>query len=165
MYAAGNLSFRPMKPSDWPEVRSIFIEGMNTGMASLEENPPEWDFWNETHHQMCRIILETGTEMAGWAALSPTSRRKVYAGVAEVSVYISEKHRGKKLGSHLLDELIRQASENGFYMLQAVIFAKNEISIQMHKKAGFRIVGVREKIAKYKNEWQDMVLMERRASF
>ena len=101
--------------------------------------------------------------MLGWAALTPVSGRCVYAGVAEVSVYISHAERGKGVGELLLKELISQSEANGIWTLQSSIFSENISSIRLHEKCGFRIVGYREKIVKKHGVWKDNILMERRS--
>ena len=103
--------------------------------------------------------------MLGWAALSMTSSRCVYAGVAEVSIYIGEKYKGKGIGTALLNKLIELSEENGFWTLQSGIISKNTRSIELHKKCGFRKIGIREKVAKMNNkEWMDVTFMERRST-
>lgn len=101
--------------------------------------------------------------MVGWAALTGVSGRCVYAGVAEVSVYISQLHKGMKIGSILLEALIKEAESNNFWTLQSGIFRDNETSISLHKKYGFREVGFRENIGQLNGTWRDTVLMERRS--
>ena len=101
--------------------------------------------------------------MLGWTALSPVSSRCVYAGVAEVSVYVATNARGKGIGEMLLNELIKQSESNEIWTLQSGIFAENQNSIKLHEKCGFRIVGYREKIGKKDGVWKDNVLMERRS--
>jgi L-amino acid N-acyltransferase YncA len=100
----------------------------------------------------------------GWAALTPVSSRCVYAGVAEVSVYVSANARGKKIGSLLLQELINQSEENGIWTLQSGIFPENKASISLHEKNGFRIIGYRERIGKMGNVWRDNISLERRSN-
>jgi phosphinothricin acetyltransferase len=99
----------------------------------------------------------------GWAALSPVSRRPVYAGVAEGSVYVAEQMRGRGVGRLLLEALVKGSDENGFWTLQASIFPENAASISLHHACGFREVGRRERIAKMKGVWRDTLLFERRS--
>jgi len=107
-------------------------------------------------------VVRSGAVL-GWAALSPVSRRQVYRGVAEVSVYVAERARGKGVGTALLSTLVTNSEREGIWTLQAGIFPENEASIQLHKQAGFRIVGVREKLGRDLGRWRDVILMERRS--
>jgi phosphinothricin acetyltransferase len=109
------------------------------------------------------VAVEQG-ELLGWAALTPVSGRCVYAGVAEVSIYISEGARGKGLGSMLLHALIAESEQQNFWTLQAGIFPENVASIRLHEACGFRIVGRRERIGQMQGVWRDTVLLERRSS-
>ena len=148
---------------DWDQIRDIYLEGIKTGDATFETAPPSWEDWDVNHIKSCRLATKKGEEVYGWAALSPFSRRKVYSGVAEVSIYVRKNQRGKGIGEVLLKELIKKSEENGFWTLQASIFPENKASIIIHKKCGFRVVGIREKVGKMENgRWRDVILMERR---
>ena len=155
--------FRPMIEADWSQVVEIYKQGIDTGNATFETEIPNWDKWNSGHIQACRIVAVTENEIIGWAALVPVSTRKVYAGVAEVSIYISNKYQGLKIGSKLLKQLIEESEKNGFWTLQAGVFPQNKSSIKIHQNNGFRIVGYREKIGQMKGMWRDTVLLERRS--
>lgn len=151
-----------MCPSDWDQVALIYQEGIETGNATFEQSIPSWDSWILNHPLEFAIVARIDDEVLGWAALSPASRRIVYNGVMEVSVYVSEKHRGKGVGLDLLKKLIELSKDQGVWTLQAGIFPENQSSIILHAKCGFKIVGIREKIGKINGVWRDVVLMERR---
>ena len=153
----------PMTEQHWLAVREIFAQGIAAGNATFETVVPEWPEWDTRHLPTCRLIAIRNGEVLGWAALSPVSVRQVYRGVAEVSVYIAESARGQGIGSALLKALITESERNGIWTLQAVIHASNAISIHTHQKAGFRVVGTRERIGWLHGRWLDTVLMERRS--
>jgi phosphinothricin acetyltransferase len=157
------LSFATMQPSDWPAVERIYLEGIATGNATFETESPGWEKWNSAHHPHSRLIAKDGDALVGWAALSPVSARRVYAGVAEVSVYVAASAQRKGIGRLLLTELIRQSEQNGTWTLQAGIFPENAASIALHKSLGFREVGRRMKIGQLRGRWRDTVLLERRS--
>jgi L-amino acid N-acyltransferase YncA len=152
-----------MTPSDWPSVRAIYREGIATGNATFERSVPEWDLWDAGHLPVCRLLARQAGRPVGWAALSRVSARPVYAGVAEVSVYVAEAARGAGIGRVLLAALIAEAERSGFWTLQAAIFPENRASVTVHEKAGFRVVGVRERLGAMDGRWRDVVLMERRS--
>lgn len=159
-----NYEIGAMTKEDWEEVARIYLEGINTGKATFQSDIPTWENWNNGHITSCRLVARLGTKVLGWAALSPTSSRCVYAGVAEVSIYIGEEYRGKGIGKALLTNLVRLSEENGFWTLQSGIMRENTASISLHKTCGFREIGIREKVAKMSNgKWHDVVLMERRS--
>src|SRR2546430_12842692 len=122
-----------MQPNDWPAVRSIYLEGMATGLATFETEAPSWENWNASHHQFGRLVAREADRVVGWAALSSVSKRQAYAGVAEVSVYVADSHRGKGIGRALLNQLISESEQNGIWMLQASVFPENAATIGLHR--------------------------------
>jgi phosphinothricin acetyltransferase len=158
------VTIRPMTPSDWDAVRAVYLEGIATGNATFETGAPEWERWNSSHRQDCRLVACDDTGVAGFAALSPVSARAVYTGVAEVSVYVAERARGKGAGTALLAELVRASETAGLWMLQGSIFPENTASIALHERFGFRVVGRRERIGQRDGRWRDTILMERRST-
>lgn len=151
-----------MIDNDWEQVRSIYLEGIATGNATFETDAPSWVIWNESHSKTCRLVAKGEKEVLGWAALSPVSGRCVYAGVADISIYISQTSKGQGIGTALLRSIINLSEKEGFWTLQAGIFPENTASLNLHKKAGFREVGIRERIGKMNGVWRDVVLLERR---
>jgi Sortase and related acyltransferases len=157
------ITFETLQPNHWQVVKNIYEEGIKTGNATFQQTAPEWDEWNTSHINHSRIVALVDNEVAGWAALTPVSGRCVYAGVGEVSVYVTEKFRGQKIGNALLGELIKQSESNNIWTLQAGIFPENKSSIKIHETNGFRMVGYREKIGQMNGVWRDTILMERRS--
>ena len=155
---------RPMLAADWPDVARVYEAGIAGGDASFETAAPSWEDWDAGHLATCRLVAEQDGQVVGWAALSPTSGRCVYAGVAEVSVYVDPSAHGRGLGRALLTALVEAAEAEGVWTLQAGVFPENAASLALHERCGFRVVGVREKLARKRNEWRDVVLMERRSS-
>jgi len=154
-----------MRPEDWPAVRTIYLEGIATGNATFEQTAPEWEQWDAGHLPSARIVARSdGGAVWGWAALSGVSSRCVYAGVAEVSIYVAERARGRGVGRQLMSRLIVDSETNGMWTLQAGIFPENVASIALHVRAGFRIVGRRERLGQMDGRWRDVVLMERRSA-
>lgn len=152
-----------MQSEDWPQVREIYQEGILTGHATFETNAPDWGYWDAGHLPCCRLVARCDNQISGWAALSAVSRRQVYAGVAEVSVYIAAEARGQNLGNRLMAELITSAEHNGIWTLQSSIFPENLASVALHLKHGFREIGRRERIAKLHGRWRDTLVFERRS--
>ena len=152
-----------MLPGHWNAVADIYKQGIATGMATFEKDIPSWDAWNANHIEKCRSVALIGKNIIGWAALSTVSSRCVYGGVGEVSVYVGTANRGKGVGELLLRNLIDQSEKLGYWTLQSGIFPENKKSIELHQKAGFRIIGYREKIGQLDGVWKDNILMERRS--
>lgn len=159
-----NLKFRPLLESDWPSVSEIYRLGLEKRLATFETSVPTWRDWDSSHLEKCRIIAEVENRVAGWAVLSPVSKRKVYKGVAEVTIYIHPDFSGRGIGSALMNELIVQSESEGFWTLQSSVFPENIASIRLHLKHGFREVGYREKIAQLDGEWRNTLILERRVN-
>jgi L-amino acid N-acyltransferase YncA len=153
----------PIQLADWPAVREIYREGIATGHATFETELPDWEKWDCGHRQDCRLLARRGNQILGWAALSPVSSRRVYSGVAEVSVYVSAAARERGVGKALLKALIEDSEFHGIWTLQAGIFPENSASIALHKSYGFREVGARRHIGKLGETWRDVLLLERRS--
>jgi L-amino acid N-acyltransferase YncA len=168
----------PMPPGLWPSVREIYREGIATGNATFETELPEWEKWDNSHRKNCRmvavepfdqdaeelLISSKKITVLGFAALSSVSARAVYAGVAEVSVYVAATARGRGVGKALLRALVEETELNGIWTLQTGIFPENVASIALHNSCGFREVGVRRRIGKLNDIWRDVLLLERRSS-
>lgn len=155
------MSVRPLVRDDWPAVREIYKQGIATGDATFETEAPDWSAWDRAHS--LRLVAEQGGEVLGWAALSPVSERCVYEGVAEDSIYVSSAAQGRGVGRLLLDELVRRAEADGIWTVQTGIFPENRASLELHKRCGFRVVGVRERLGKHDGVWRDVVFLERRS--
>ena len=151
-----------MNESDWPACARIYEEGLDVG--TFEETVPGWTEWDATHLAQPRLVVRGGAEVVGWAALSPVSRRPCYRGVAENSIYVATAARGRGVGQALLAELVKQADGLGVWTIQAGILAGNDASVALHERCGFRVVGIRERIAQKRGAWRDVVLMERRSA-
>ena len=157
-----------MELAHWPEVKRIYQEGIDTGQATFEQRPPAtWITWSEKFLHHLSLVYLNEEKVLGWAAISLVSSRRVYQGVGELSLYVGLKSQGQGIGKKLMERIIYDSEEAGFWTLQAGIFPENTVSIQLHKNSGFRIVGRREKIGKMTfgpsaGEWRDVLLMERR---
>lgn len=154
-----------MAREDWETVRSIYLEGLATGDATFETEAPSWEKWDEGHLSVPRLVAVSSSDgvVVGWAALTRISSRAVYCGVAEVSVYVTNKSRGNGIGKALLKQLIAQSEQKGLWTLQASVFPENIASLALHKMLGFREVGIRQRIGKLHGTWRDTVLLERRS--
>ena len=152
-----------MSADDWEQVRSIYLEGVREGNSTFETEAPSWQAWDEGHLPSPRLVMRAEDQVLGWAALSPVSKRRVYSGVAEVTIYVTQAARGKGIGRALLEALIEASEQIGVWTLQASIFPENAASIELHRNCGFREVGKRERIAKLNGVWRDTILFERRS--
>ena len=152
---------RDLRPDDWPAVRAIYEDGIRSG-ATFETRAPSWEAWDASHPEL-RLVAERDGAVVGWAALSPYSPRHCYRGVGDVSVYIGEAARGAGVGRLLLEALVNRSERAGYWTLNAGVFPENEVSLRLHQTCGFRVIGVRERLAEKDGVWRDAVWLERRS--
>jgi L-amino acid N-acyltransferase YncA len=157
------ITIRSATADDRDAILAIYAEGIATGDATFETVTPDWEKWDAGHLPFARLVAASAGAVIGWAALSAVSARKVYSGVAEVSVYVAADARGEGVGMRLLEQLITESERNGVWTLQASVFPENRVSIAIHQKCGFREVGFRERISKLHGKWRTTVLLERRS--
>jgi len=158
------LTIRPMTPDDREAVLAIYGEGIATGIATLETTIPDWEHWDGTHKQDCRLVAEQGGRVVAWAALTSVSHRPCYRGVAEETIYVAGNAQGRGVGRALMQRLVEASEREGYWTLQAAIFPENEASIALHEACGFRTVGMRQRIGERAGRFHDILLMERRSS-
>lgn len=161
------VTIRVMETGDWPAVERIYAEGIATGNATFEAQPPSWDNFNRSKREDLRFVATEGSEVIGWIAAAPVSARPSYAGVVEHSVYVSSLVHGEGIGNQLLGRLVVESESVGVWMIQSSIFRENTASLALHRRHGFREVGTRERIAlmthgPWAGNWRDTVLIERR---
>jgi L-amino acid N-acyltransferase YncA len=155
---------RPMLPEDGPEVLRIYQNGLDAGDASFEVAAPEWSAFHEGRLPAHRYVAVRDGAVVGWVAVSAVSARPAYAGVVEHSVYVDPDRRGRGVGRQLLGALITSTEAAGIWTIQSGIFPENGASLALHRSAGFRTVGTRERIARHHGVWRDVILMERRSN-
>lgn len=161
---------RPMRPDDWTEVERIYAQGIEDGEATFETTTPTWATFDRSRLSSARLVAtDDAGRIVGWAAASAVSSRPAYAGVVEHSVYIARDARGGGVGRALLDAFIEAAEEAGVWTIQSSVFPENTASLRLHERAGFRIVGRRERIARAgvgprTGQWRDTVVIERRST-
>ncbi|MEV4825046.1 N-acetyltransferase family protein [Micromonospora sp. NPDC049274] len=159
-----DLTTRPMTATDADRVLTIYQAGLDGGDASFEITAPTWEAFDATRLPAHRFVaVDDGGAILGWVAVTPTSSRPVYAGVVEHSVYVDPAAQGRGVGRVLLDALITSTEAAGIWTIQSGIFPENTGSLALHRRAGFRVIGVRERIGRHHDRWRDVVLLERRS--
>ena len=168
MLVGNRVRLRAIVITDAEAILKIYEEGIQTGHVTFEAEVPDWHKWDPGHFTLCRWVAEEQETVLGWGALTQVSPRKVYSGVAEVSIYVSGAAQNQGIGSILLEHLIISSEKSGFWTLQAHVFPENKISIHVHEKHGFRKSGTRRQLAlmsygSIAGEWRDVILMECRS--
>ena len=163
------VTTRPMRPEDWPAVERIYREGIDTGDATFEAAPPDWEEFDSAKVQNPRLVAERNGHVVGWAAASKVSSRRVYEGVIEHSVYVAADERGHGAGRILLAAFLAASEDAGFWTVQSGIFPENAASLALHEGLGFRVSGRRERVGRmsfgpHQGQWRDVLTIERRSA-
>lgn len=159
------FTIKSMKEEYWGEVSQIYRQGIASGQATFQQECPSYEEWDANHLVACRYVALAGEKVVGFIAISPTSKRVVYQGVVELSIYVHNDYQKQGVGKLLMTHLCNESEKAGFWSLYSVIIAENKGSIALHEKCGFRKIGYREKIAKARdNKWHDVILMEKRST-
>jgi L-amino acid N-acyltransferase YncA len=158
-----NIMIREMSESDGERVLEIYKMGIETGNATFETEVPTWNDWDSKHLPHSRFVSAINGKIVGWAALSPVSARSAYIGVAEISIYVDTGFIGKGIGSPLMERVVQSSEEKGIWTLTSSVFPENSATLRLHEKFRFRIIGVREKIARLGGKWRNTILLERRS--
>ncbi|UDY24120.1 GNAT family N-acetyltransferase [Nocardioides sp. Kera G14] len=154
---------RALEERDWGDVRRIYRLGIETRNATFETAVPDAEALDAKWIAGQRWVIEHEGAVAGWAAMTAVSARECYRGVGETSIYLDTALIGRGLGTLLIAHQVRAAQEAGFWTLQTSIFPENTASLALHRRAGFREVGCRERIAQLDGAWRDTILLELRA--
>ncbi len=145
-------------------MESIYAAGIDAGNATFETSTPTWEQFDATRLPGHRLVAEEHGALLGWVAVSAVSSRPVYAGVVEHSVYVAPPAAGRGIGTALLAALVTSTEAAGIWTVQSAVFPENAASLALHRRAGFRTVGIRERIARHHGVWRDTILIERRSS-
>ncbi|MEV0425601.1 N-acetyltransferase family protein [Micromonospora sp. NPDC050495] len=159
-----DITVRPMTSDDADRVLAIYQAGLDGGNASFETTAPTWTAFDQaklTEHRL--VAVDADHAVVGWVAVSPTSSRAVYAGVVEHSIYVDPAAQGRGVARLLLDALIAATEAAGIWTIQSGVFPENIASLALHQRAGFRVIGTRERVGRHHGRWRDVVLIERRS--
>ena len=157
------IAIEELRPEHWPGVARVYAEGIAAGNATFETEVPSWEAWDADHLPEHRFVALHDGDVVGWVAVSPVSDRCVYGGVVENSVYVAEDARGQGIGLRLLEQLAASTEAAGIWTIQTGIFPENDVSVRLHERAGFEVVGRRKRLGMRNGEWRDVLLLERRS--
>lgn len=158
------FALAPMRTVHAAQVLAIYQAGIEEGNATFETSAPAWEAFDAAKLPAHRLVAETAdNSVIGWVAVSPVSARAAYAGVVEHSVYVHPAARGRGVASALLEALIASTEDAGIWTIQSGVFPENTASLSLHHRAGFRVIGTRERIGRLHGVWRDVQLIERRS--
>ncbi|MFD0269355.1 GNAT family N-acetyltransferase [Streptomyces sp. NPDC127106] len=148
------------------QVLAIYQAGIDEGNATFETEAPSWSAFHASRlprHRLVATSENDGDRVLGWIAASRVSDRCAYAGVVEHSVYVHPAARGQGVARRLLTAFIHSTEAAGIWTVQSGVFPENTASLALHDRAGFRVIGTRERIGRHHGRWRDVLLLERRS--
>ncbi len=157
------ILIRPLEKADYPRVRQIHQQGLDGGNAAFLTQAKDWQTWDQQRAKAGRLVALIEDEIVAWACLNDVSSNCYYDGVGETSIYVDSAFQGRGVGLTLLHALVDAAEQAGYWTLQALIFPENTVSIHIHQQAGFKVLGVHEKLGSRHGVWRDVVRLERRS--
>ncbi|HEY7323888.1 MAG TPA: GNAT family N-acetyltransferase [Streptosporangiaceae bacterium] len=160
---AGRVRIEPMTDQHADQVIAIYQAGIDEGNATFETCVPAWPQFAAAKLAGHSYVAAGHGGVLGWVAASPVSARPAYAGVVEHSVYVAGHARRLGVGRALLGVLIDSTEAAGIWTIQSGVFPENTASLALHERAGFRVVGIRERLGQHHGRWRDVVLIERRS--
>ncbi|MGI5169886.1 N-acetyltransferase family protein [Spirillospora sp. CA-253888] len=155
---------RAMRPEDADQVLTIYQQGLDTGHAGFETTAPTWAEFDSAKLARHRHVAADGSAVLGWIAAARISDRSCYAGVVEHTVHVCPHARGLGIGAALLDTFIADTEAHEIWTVQTGIFPENIAGLRLHHRAGFRTIGVRERLGRHHGRWRDVALLERRSA-
>ena len=158
------LSIRPFEEADYPAIKDIFQQGIDSGNATFQASASDWAEWDRSKLQDCRLLAYEQQSILGWAAISGSAGHAFFHGLAEISLYVANNAQGQGVGQALMQAMIECSEQHGYWTLVAGIFPENIASLKLHQKNGFRVIGTRERPAQMPDgRWRNVVLLERRS--
>jgi phosphinothricin acetyltransferase len=159
-------TIRDATHDDLGAIQAIYSHHVLHGLASFEEVPPSveeirarWEAVRTAGKPY--IVAELDGAVAGYGYASAYRTRSAYRFTLENSIYIDEGRRGRGVGTALLEALIARCRAGPWRQMLAVIGDSANIpSISLHRKAGFREVGVLKRVGFKHGRWVDSVLMQ-----
>ncbi|HEY6994002.1 MAG TPA: GNAT family N-acetyltransferase [Xanthobacteraceae bacterium] len=161
------MPIRPAQPRDLAVITAIYDHAVRYGTASFELDPPDQREMARRYESLCAggypyLVAELDGEVMGYAYAGPYRARPAYRWSVEDSIYIAPQSQRRGIGRALLEQLISGAEAGGFRQMIAVIGdTANTASIELHRRAGFRLVGTFENVGFKFGRWLDSVLMQR----
>jgi phosphinothricin acetyltransferase len=161
------ITIRAMTEADWPAVAAIYKQGIISHKATFAQQAPAYADWDAEHHKHTRLVAQTAAgQVVGWVAIAPSFARAVYNGVAEVSIYIHDAYQHQGVGRQLLAAAAVESEQNGIWTLEALIFDDNLPSLELFRKSGYTLLGVRPKLGydTVLQRWRNVAVLERRST-
>ncbi|WP_257494892.1 GNAT family N-acetyltransferase [Actinomyces wuliandei] len=155
--------------SDSPAVREIRNRAVRESLAiwtSREQTPEEAAAWLEPQVARGTALVavedtDSDSRVLGFAVATPWRSYEGYARTVEDSVYLSPAAQGHGTGGRLLDALVTACQRAGDRTIVAAIEAGNTVSVRMHQRHGFTVVGTIPQAGEKLGQVLDLTLMSR----
>jgi L-amino acid N-acyltransferase len=149
---------------DLPAMLDIYNDAIRNLAATFdltEQSLEEREVWfRKFGDQYPLIVAEIDGEIAGYCGLSPYNPKAAFAKTVELSIYLSDRHRGKGAGGALMKEILTRGKQAGFHTVIAGITAGNDVSVKLHEKFGFEFAGRLKQVGYKFGQWHDVIYMQ-----
>ena len=146
-------------------IRDIRNQGIEDRVATLDAEPhsePETRFWFSKHGPRHPVLVgEAEGSIVGWVSLNTFNPRQAYQYVADLSVYIARQHRGKGIGTRLLQTITALGQELEYHKIVLSAFPFNTAGIRLYERHGFTTVGIYKEMGRLDGRWVDTIIMEK----
>jgi L-amino acid N-acyltransferase YncA len=156
-------SIRPAVDADAEAVAAIYNEGIEERIATFEtrlRTAADIGDWLTAGERLPLLVAEDDGTVVGWARILAYSERPVYAGVGEVSVYVTAAARGRGIGRGLLQALEHRGRDLSYWKLTGKLFVENVASAAMIRRCGWRDVGLHLRHGQLDGKWRDVLVVE-----
>jgi phosphinothricin acetyltransferase len=156
---------RQARRADAAAIARIYNQGIEERIVTFETKPRSTTdierLLAERAGRYPFIVVERDGEVVAWASAGRYRARPCYDPIAEHSVYVDRACRGTGVGRLALEALVVDAERRGLLKLVSRIFPENEASLALHRRVGFREVGIYRRHGKLDGAWRDCVIVEK----
>ncbi|MFT4061462.1 MAG: GNAT family N-acetyltransferase [Edaphocola sp.] len=162
---SGTATVRQATRQDLEMILEIYNDAIThtTAVYHYEPYSPEkFEAWwqQKTRQKLPVLVAESGGQVTGFCSYGPFRPHAGYLYTAETSVYVHKDFRGHGFSKMLYAELIKEARKNKIHVLVAGVDARNQTSINLHRKFGFEVAGTLKSVGYKFGQWLDLTFMQ-----
>jgi phosphinothricin acetyltransferase len=155
------MPIRVATADDAAAIQAIYAPIVEHTFISFETEPPTVDEMERriaaTLPTLPWLVHEDDVgRVAGYAYAGRHAERPAYQWSVNVSVYLRDDTRGKRVGRRLYETLLPMLAALGYYQAFAGIALPNAASVALHESLGFAPLGVYRNVGHKLGAWRDV---------